>query len=57
MCVLSRESSSIYVAKHLLDENAQLAIYDPKVTKEQIIAELQLIHTIDHGMDVVSIFG
>ncbi len=27
----TRESPAIYVAKHLLDEGARLAIYDPKV--------------------------
>ena len=28
----TRESASIYVSKHLMDENAKLAIYDPKVS-------------------------
>lgn len=36
----SRESSSIYIAKYLLDEGAKLFIYDPKVLKEQIIYDL-----------------
>lgn len=35
-----RESSSIYIAKYLLDEGAKLFIYDPKVLKEQIIYDL-----------------
>uniref|UniRef100_A0A914WPX7 UDP-glucose 6-dehydrogenase n=1 Tax=Plectus sambesii TaxID=2011161 RepID=A0A914WPX7_9BILA len=36
----SRESSSIYVAKHLLEESAHLCIYDPKVPADHMIAEL-----------------
>ncbi|KAM4748743.1 UDP-glucose 6-dehydrogenase-like [Rhinophrynus dorsalis] len=36
----TRESSSIYVCKYLMDEGAHLAIYDPKVKKEQIIRDL-----------------
>lgn len=37
----TRESSAIYVAKYLMDEGAQLVIYDPKVSAEQIIRDLQ----------------
>ncbi len=33
----TRESSSIYICKYLLDEGAQLAIYDPKVPPEAIL--------------------
>lgn len=36
----SRESSSIYISKYLMDEGAKLFIYDPKVLKEQIIHDL-----------------
>ncbi|XP_077861825.1 UDP-glucose 6-dehydrogenase-like [Saccoglossus kowalevskii] len=36
----TRESSSIYVCKYLLDEGAQLVIYDPQVSREQIISDL-----------------
>ncbi|XP_041055000.1 UDP-glucose 6-dehydrogenase isoform X2 [Carcharodon carcharias] len=36
----TRESSSIYISKYLLDEGANLHIYDPKVSKEQIIKDL-----------------
>lgn len=35
--ILIRESSAIYICKHLLEEGAHLNIYDPKVKKEQII--------------------
>uniref|UniRef100_UPI00398EDF7E UDP-glucose 6-dehydrogenase isoform X3 n=1 Tax=Pristiophorus japonicus TaxID=55135 RepID=UPI00398EDF7E len=36
----TRESSSIYISKYLLDERANVHIYDPKVPKEQIIQDL-----------------
>lgn len=36
----TRESPAIYVSQHLLDEGANLAIYDPKVTSEQIRRDL-----------------
>jgi len=32
-----RESPSIYICKYLMDEQAKLAIYDPKVDHEQMI--------------------
>ena len=32
----TRETASVYVAKHLLREHAKLAIYDPQVPDEQI---------------------
>ena len=37
----TRESASIYVCRDLLQEQAQLAIYDPKVLAEQVHADLQ----------------
>lgn len=36
----TRESSSIYISKYLMDEGAKLHIYDPKVLKEQIHLDL-----------------
>ena len=36
----TRESSSLYVSKHLLEEEASLVIYDPKVDPEQIRFDL-----------------
>lgn len=40
LVLFSRESSSIYISKYLMDEGAKLHIYDPKVPKEQIIFDL-----------------
>ncbi|XP_078494602.1 UDP-glucose 6-dehydrogenase isoform X1 [Ciona intestinalis] len=37
----TRESSAIYVAKYLMDEGANLKIYDPKVPSKQIMVELE----------------
>jgi len=36
----TRESSSIHICKHLLDEEAEIVIYDPKVDPEQIQVDL-----------------
>lgn len=38
----TRESAAIYVCKNLLEEQAQLAIYDPKVSEAKIRQDLQL---------------
>ena len=39
--VTRRESAAIYVAQQLMDEGAELSIYDPKVTREQIFMDLE----------------
>lgn len=36
----TRESAAIYVANLLLQEQAELAIYDPQVSKKQIVSDL-----------------
>ncbi|XP_050417434.1 UDP-glucose 6-dehydrogenase isoform X2 [Patella vulgata] len=36
----TRESAAIYLSKYLMDEEARLRIYDPKVEKSQILREL-----------------
>ncbi|WP_194850498.1 nucleotide sugar dehydrogenase [Nonlabens antarcticus] len=41
----TRESAAIYVADYLLSEQAELVIYDPKVTAEQIYADLDYLNT------------
>ena len=41
----TRESAAIYVADYLLNEQAELVIYDPKVNKEQILADLDYLGT------------
>ena len=41
----SRESASIYIAFDLVNEGAILNIYDPKVTKEKMLSDLENILT------------
>ncbi|SDH02663.1 UDP-glucose 6-dehydrogenase [Psychroflexus sediminis] len=43
----TRESAAIYVAEKLLQEQANISIYDPKVKKEQIITDLENLGTLD----------
>ncbi|GMT00536.1 hypothetical protein PENTCL1PPCAC_22710, partial [Pristionchus entomophagus] len=38
----TRESSAIHVCRHLMEEQAKLAIFDPKVTEEQMRRELTI---------------
>lgn len=45
----TRESPGIYVCKHLLDDEAQLAIYDPKVKHDQIRRDLLEVSAADPG--------
>ncbi|WP_036384325.1 nucleotide sugar dehydrogenase [Muricauda sp. MAR_2010_75] len=41
----TRESAAIYVADALLDEQAQIVVYDPKVSEETIYADLDYLGT------------
>lgn len=41
----TRESAAIYVADHLLDEEAQIVVYDPKVPAEQVYKDLDYLGT------------
>lgn len=41
----TRESAAIYVADHLLDEEAFVTVYDPKVSAEQIYRDLDYLGT------------
>lgn len=41
----TRESPAIYVADALLNEQAQITIYDPKVSPEQIYADLDFLNS------------
>lgn len=41
----TRESAAIYVADHLLDEEAFITVYDPKVSEEQIYKDLDYLGT------------
>lgn len=41
----TRESAAIYVADHLLEEQATITVYDPKVSAAQIYADLDFLGT------------
>jgi UDPglucose 6-dehydrogenase len=41
----TRESAAIYVTDYLLDEQAEITVYDPKVKEEQIYADLDYLNT------------
>jgi UDPglucose 6-dehydrogenase len=43
----TRESAAIYVAKELLDDRAEIHIYDPKVKKEQVFSDLKYVYGLD----------
>ncbi|MBU2018035.1 MAG: UDP-glucose 6-dehydrogenase [Bacteroidetes bacterium] len=41
----TRESAAIYVADYLLNEMAELTVYDPKVSEEQVLADLDYLNS------------
>lgn len=41
----TRESAAIYIADYLLEEEANIVVYDPKVTAEQIYKDLDYLGT------------
>ncbi|VAW13825.1 UDP-glucose 6-dehydrogenase [hydrothermal vent metagenome] len=41
----TRESAAIYIADALLDEKAEIVVYDPKVPEEQVYADLDYLNT------------
>lgn len=41
----TRESAAIYVADYLLNEQAEIVVYDPKVKPEQIYADLDYLNS------------
>ncbi|MGY5850486.1 UDP-glucose 6-dehydrogenase [Salegentibacter sp. F14] len=41
----TRESAAIYVADYLLNEQAEIVVYDPKVKAEQIYADLDYLNS------------
>ncbi len=39
----SRESAAIYISEYLIDNQAEIHIYDPKVKKNQIISDMKIL--------------
>src|SRR5699024_3469728 len=44
----TRESAAIYVADDLINEQARIAVYDPKVDEAQILSDLDYLDTRSH---------
>jgi UDPglucose 6-dehydrogenase len=51
----TRESAAIYVADDLINEQARIAVYDPKVEQVQIIADLDYLETRPHERNAKSV--
>lgn len=47
----TRESAAIYVADDLLSERAEIAVYDPKVSEDQIFSDLDYLETRSEAMN------
>ena len=41
----TRESAAIYIADMLIENGANICVYDPKVTKEQMLSDLDYLNT------------
>ncbi len=41
----TRESAAIYIADDLINEQAKIAVYDPKVTRKKMLADLDYLET------------
>ncbi|WP_276091066.1 UDP-glucose 6-dehydrogenase [Pedobacter sp. JY14-1] len=55
----TRESAAIYVADELLNEQAQIRVYDPKVEEGQIYGDLNYLHTrsAEENKENVAVFS
>ncbi|MFT3795385.1 UDP-glucose 6-dehydrogenase [Flavobacterium sp.] len=55
----TRESAAIYIADDLVNEQAKIAVYDPKVEQEQVYADLDYLQTrsSDKNKKSVAIFN
>lgn len=45
----TRESAAIYVSWHLIQDRAEIHVYDPKVSKEQILRDLNYLAASNHA--------
>lgn len=51
----TRESAAIYVADDLINEQAQIAVYDPKVSSSKVLADLDYLETRSHDANVANV--
>ncbi len=47
----TRESAAIYVADNLINENANIHVYDPKVSRDQMVEDLNYLQTRDETLN------
>ncbi|PVX46572.1 UDPglucose 6-dehydrogenase [Flavobacterium sp. 103] len=52
----TRESAAIYVADDLINEQAKIAVYDPKVSRKKILSDLDYLETRATEVNEKSIF-
>jgi len=51
----TRESAAIYVADDLINEQAQIAVYDPKVSRKKVLADLDYLETRTSEKNAIAI--
>ena len=51
----TRESAAIYVADDLINEQAHIAVYDPKVSAVKVVADLDYLETRSHDANVAQV--
>ena len=51
----TRESAAIYVADYLLNEQAQVAVYDPQVREKQVLNDLNYLSTRSDNENAIGI--
>ncbi|WP_427875258.1 UDP-glucose 6-dehydrogenase [Flavobacterium sp. MMS24-S5] len=54
----TRESAAIYVADDLINEQAKISVFDPKVSKTKMLSDLDYLETraSDNNLDSLSVF-
>lgn len=54
----TRESAAIYVADDLINEQAKISVYDPKVSRNKMLSDLDYLETrtVDENSNALSIF-
>jgi len=54
----TRESAAIYVADDLINEQAKISVFDPKVSKNKMLSDLDYLETraSDDNVDALSVF-
>lgn len=51
----TRESAAIYVADRLLDEQAQIAVFDPKVSAKKVLTDLDYLESREASVNATNV--